>query len=271
MDVTGKVAVVTGAAGGIGLAIARALRDAGARVAISDLAGARLETAAQGLGVPGIACDVTDGAQVAALIDRATEALGPVDIFVSNAGLGSGEPDHAASAPDAVWQTAWEVHVMAHVHAARVLLPQMIARGEGYLINTASAAGLLAQIGDAAYTATKHAAVSFAESLAISHGDQGIRVSCICPQYVATPLLGYDDAGDAPLHPGLIAPEDVARAVMEGIAEERFLILPHPVVAEYAALRGADRERWLKGMRALRRKTIAELGGLSLAEMHKVV
>lgn len=271
MDVKGKVAVITGGAGGIGYAIAEALRDAGARVAISDLDAERTDAAAQTLDVAGHACDVTDEAQVQDLVSAVQDALGPIDIFVSNAGVGFGEPDHAASADNDIWNTCWQIHVMAHVYAARALLPGMIARGGGYLVNTASAAGLLAQIGDAAYSATKHAAVSFAESLAISHADDGIKVSCICPQYVATPMLGYATPAEATLHAGLIAPADVAAAVLQGLRDETFLILPHPVVAQYAALRGADPERWLDGMRKLRRKTVSELGGISLAEMHKLV
>lgn len=271
MDVKDRVAVITGAAGGIGHAIAEALAGAGAKVAIADRDADRVMEAAERLGVAGFVCDVTDEAQVQALVADAAEALGAIDIFISNAGVGFGEPDHAASTPNEVWQTCWDIHVMAHVYAARALLPGMLARGEGYLVNTASAAGLLAQIGDAAYSATKHAAVSFAESLAISHGDDGIRVSCICPQYVATPMLGFDSAETAPLHDGLIAPEVVAQAVLDGIRDEVFLILPHPQVAQYAALRGADPEKWLAGMRALRRRTIRELGTMSPAHMHKLV
>ncbi|WP_238366384.1 SDR family NAD(P)-dependent oxidoreductase [Mesobacterium pallidum] len=271
MEISGKVAVVTGAAGGIGLAMARALAKAGARVAICDLDAGRIAAAAEALGVPGLACDVTDAAAVQSLIKGIERDLGPVDIWVSNAGVGFGEPDHAASAPVETWETCWQVNVMAHVHAARALLPGMIARGNGYLVNTASAAGLLAQVGDAAYSATKHAAVSFAESLAIAHGDDGIKVSVICPQYVATPMLGFESFEDAPAHPGLIAPEDVAQALVAGIEAERFLILPHPVVAEYWQAKAADPERWLRGMRKLRRTALDQVGTLHPGKMHKLV
>lgn len=271
MDVKGKLAVVTGGARGIGYAIADALIKAGAKVAIADLSEEAVQKAAGELGCVGFTCDVTSEPDVVTLIQSATAALGDIDLFLSNAGVGFGEPDHAASASNDTWQLCWDVHVMAHVYAARALLPGMIERGSGYLINTASAAGLLNQIGDAAYSATKHAAVSFAESLAISHGDDGIKASVICPQYVATPMLGFDEPPEATDHPGLITAADVAQAVMDGIADERFLILPHPQVAEYTLLKAQDRDRWLGGMRKLRRATLQTVGTAHPAKMYKMV
>jgi NAD(P)-dependent dehydrogenase (short-subunit alcohol dehydrogenase family) len=190
---------------------------------------------------------------VRALIAAAQKANGPIDIFISNAGVpgGMGGPETS----DADWDEAWRVNVMAHVWAARALIPGMLARGEGYLINTASAAGLLTQVSSLVYSVTKHAAVSLAEWLAIEYGEQGIRVSCICPQGVRTPMLDLameDPAGAAALTAGgLIEPEDVADAVVLGIAEERLLILPHENVAKFLAIKGSDPERWLKGMRRL--------------------
>ncbi|MEL7045577.1 MAG: SDR family oxidoreductase, partial [Pseudomonadota bacterium] len=174
----------------------------------------------------------------------------------SNAGIiaGDGEPWYASSAPNGTWQAMWDIHVMSHVWAARACLPAMIKRGEGYFLNTASAAGLLNQIGDAAYSTTKHAAVGFAEALSITHGDDGIRVSCLCPQAVATRMIGaVEDGGSAGVD-GVISPADVAEAVVQGLAEERFLILPHPEVATYRERKTADYDRWLGGMRKLRRK-----------------
>ena len=271
MDISGKVCVVTGAAGGIGLAVAKAMKAAGAKVVISDLDAARLDAAARSIGALSVQCDVTREEQVQSLVTQVEAKLGPVDLFLSNAGLGRPEPTHAASAGNDVWQLCWDIHVMAHVYAARAVLPGMIERGSGYLINTASAAGLLNQIGDAAYSATKHAAVSFAESLAISHGDDGIRVSVICPQYVATPLLGFDDPSQAELSRTLISPDDVADAVMHGIDSEAFLILPHPDVSEFYAFRAANPDHWLGGMRKLRRIIISETGELALSEMHKMI
>lgn len=270
MELSGKSAVVTGGASGIGRAIAAALKTAGARVMIADLDAERVATVATELGVEGRVCDVTDEAQVSGLIAATEEALGPIDLFLSNAGMGVGEPDHAASAPNEVWQRSWELHVMAHVYAARALLPGMIERGSGYLVNTASAAGLLNQVGDAAYSATKHAAVSFAESLAIGHGDDGIAVSVICPQYVATPLIGMEAPVEGPF-PGLLSAEVAADRVIEGLREERFLILTHPEVGEYYRIRAAEPDRWLGGMRKLRRRALEETGSLNPSEMYRLV
>ena len=196
--------------------------------------------------------------------------MGPIDVFVSNAGLGCGEPTHAASADNDVWNLNWQVHVMAHVYAARALLPGMIERGSGYLVNVASAAGLLNQIGDAAYSATKHAAVSFAESLAISHGAQGVGVSVVCPQYVATPLLGLDDK-DAKDRASLLTADDVAQAVVEGIEANRFLILSHPVVRDYTLLRAQDHDRWITGMQMLRAKAQESFGEVRAETLYKLV
>ena len=271
MDLKDKVAVVTGAAGGIGLAVAKRFAEAGAKVAISDLNADKVMQVAEQIGALGVVCDVTREDQVKTMIAQVQDTLGPIDVFHSNAGVGFGEPDTAASASNETWQLCWDVHVMAHVYASRALLPGMIERGQGYLISTASAAGLLNQIGDAAYSATKHAAVSFAESLAIAHGDQGIKVSVICPQYVATPMLGFDAPADAPDHPNLIKPDDVADTLMHAMAEGHFRVLPHPDVAGFAQLRTADPDRWLGGMRKLRRKVLAEIGTMSPAEMHKLV
>ncbi len=271
MDVTGKIVVITGAASGIGFALARALKDQGARVAISDVNEASLTQAALELSVLGVPCDVRDEGQINALIDQTETALGTIDIFVSNAGIGFCDPSHAASASNQQWQDSFAIHVMSHVFAARRLLPAMIERGDGYLINTASAAGLLNQIGDAAYSTTKHAAVGLAESLAISHGDDGVKVSVVCPQYVATPMLGYDGDQGVPDHDGLLRPEQVADIIVQGIKNEKFLILPHPVVSDYVQAKASDYGRWIGGMRKLRRKSIAEMGSTRADKMHLLV
>jgi NAD(P)-dependent dehydrogenase (short-subunit alcohol dehydrogenase family) len=270
MDVNGKTVILTGGASGIGAALARQLAAAGGRVVIADrdLEGAIV--LAEQIGAVAMPCDVTREADIQRVVAE-TEALhGPVDIFISNAGLGRGDPGHAASAPDEDWLLNWNVHVMSHVYAARAVLPGMIERGEGYLVNMASAAGLLCQIGDAAYSATKHAAVSFAESLYIAHRDEGVRVSVICPQYVATPLTGLDTA-EAGQRASLLTPDDAAGAIMAGIASEDFLILTHPVVKEYVALRGTDPERWLAGMRVLRAKAQQEFGRVHPLDIYKLV
>ena len=270
MEVSGKTVVITGGASGIGEALVRAMAQAGARVLIADLNAAAAQALAGEVGGVGMACDVTKEADIQAVVAEADARFGGVDIFVSNAGLGRGESSHAASASNEDWQLNWDVHVMSHVYAARAVLPAMIERGDGYLVNMASAAGLLSQIGDAAYSATKHAAVSFAESLAIAHADDGVKVSVICPQYVATPLIGLS-AEDAANTPALRTPEQVAQTVMDGIADERFLILPHEEVAQFVNLRAMDRERWLQGMRGLRAKALREFGELKLTEFYKLM
>jgi NAD(P)-dependent dehydrogenase (short-subunit alcohol dehydrogenase family) len=254
MDITEKHVVVTGGAGGIGQALVRRFAAEGARAVV--VADRELDVATQVAGqIGGLAlrADVGAEADVGKLISDATEANGPIDIFVSNAGVpgAQGGPE----APDEVWDEAWRVNVMAHVWATRILLPEMVARGEGYLINTASAAGLLTQVSSATYSVTKHAAVALAEWLTIEYRDAGVRISCICPQGVKTPMLELameEPAGAAALRAGgLIEPEDVAEAVVNGIHDERFLILPHEEVAHHMALKGAQPERWLAGMRRI--------------------
>jgi NAD(P)-dependent dehydrogenase (short-subunit alcohol dehydrogenase family) len=254
MEVANRHVVVTGAAGGIGRALVRRLAAEGARAVVAadrDLEGAR--SLAQE--VSGLAVELDAGREdsVRALVAEASEANGPIDIFISNAGVPGAMAGPEAA--DEVWEEAWRVNVMAHVWAARALVPEMLARGEGYLVNTASAAGLLTQVSSLVYSVTKHAAVSLAEWMAIEYGDAGVRVSCICPQGVRTPMLDLamdDPAGAAALTAGgLIEPEDVADAVIAGLRDERLLILPHENVAGFLALKGSDPERWLKGMRRL--------------------
>jgi NAD(P)-dependent dehydrogenase (short-subunit alcohol dehydrogenase family) len=260
VEVADKHIVVTGGAGGIGRALLRRFAAEGARALV--VADRELEPArAIAAEVDGLAIELDAGREdsVRSLIDAARAANGPIDIFISNAGVpgAMGGPEAAED----TWEEAWRVNVMAHVWAARALLPEMQARGEGYLINTASAAGLLTQVSSLVYSVTKHAAVSLAEWMAIEYGEAGIRVSCICPQGVRTPMLDLamdDPAGAAALTAGgLIEPEDVADAVVAGIREERFLILPHENVKRFMALKGADPERWLKGMRRLVREARA--------------
>jgi NAD(P)-dependent dehydrogenase (short-subunit alcohol dehydrogenase family) len=209
--------------------------------------------------IGGLAVQIDAGSEddIQRLVSQATEANGPIEIYVSNAGVpGPGGGPEVGTNDE--WDTTWRVNVMAHVWAARHLLPQMTERGEGYLVNTASAAGLLTQVSALAYSVTKAAAVSLAEWLQINYGDQGIRVSCICPQGVRTPMLDVameEPAGAAALAAGgFLEPDDVAAAVAEGIEDERFLILPHEEVAKFMALKGADPERWLAGMRRIVRE-----------------
>ncbi|HUQ39194.1 MAG TPA: SDR family oxidoreductase [Acidimicrobiales bacterium] len=251
MELQGKVVVVTGAATGIGRALARRFAAEGARAVVcADLDGPGAEAVAAEIGGLGVRTDVAVEADVVALARTTEDAYGPIDLFCSNAGIFIGG---GADVPDAQWQKIWDVNVMAHVYAARAVLPAMIARGEGYLLNTASAAGLLTNIGAAPYAVTKHAALAFAEWLSVTHGDQGIKVSALCPQGVRTNmLLGASGDGEGGfLTPGAIEPEDLAGVVVEGLRDERFLILPHPEVAEYFQRKAGDYDRWLKGMRRL--------------------
>ncbi|MBD3665248.1 SDR family oxidoreductase [Sulfitobacter aestuariivivens] len=270
MDFEGKVIVITGAGSGIGAALARRAAGLGAKVCVSDLDADKASGVAEEFGGISVVCDVSDEQAVQSLIAQTTNALGEIDIFVSNAGFGRGDPDHAASAPNEDWMLNWQVHVMAHVYASRALLPGMIARGSGYLVNVASAAGLLNQVGDAAYSATKHAAVSFAESLAITHGNDGIGVSVVCPQYVATPLLGLSDK-DAEGPNSLLTADDVASAIVAGVQANKFLILSHPEVQKYTLNRAQDHDRWITGMQMLRAKVQQTFGEVRAEEMYKLV
>jgi NAD(P)-dependent dehydrogenase (short-subunit alcohol dehydrogenase family) len=260
VELTGRVAVVTGAASGIGRALVRRLAGEGVRgVVVADLDGAGAEEVAAGIGevALGLGCDVTDDAQVGELIARAEERFGPVDLFFANAGIGTGT---GLDAPDDAWAQSFAVNVQAHVLAARRLVPGWLERGEGYFVSTASAAGLLTQIGDAPYSVSKHAAVAFAEWLSVTYGDRGLRVSCLCPMGVNTAMLntGLDMEGSEGVGARVVAaagevlePEDVAGEVVRAIGDERFLILPHPEVGEFLRRKGADTERWIAGMRRL--------------------
>lgn len=257
MELNDRVVVVTGGGSGIGEAIAHAANDAGARhVVVADLNGAEAQRVAAAVGGTGVAVDVSDEAAIKKLVDDTELAHGPIDCFVSNAGfvtIGGLEDSN-----DAI-TNMWGVHVMAHIYAARAVLPSMIARGEGYLLNTASAAGLLTQLGSMTYSITKAAAVSLGEWLSISHHHQGIRVSVLCPQAVRTNIVenspsrglqGGLDSGVAS-GDGVLEAADVAQMCLDAMKEERFLVLPHAEVQGYAEFKAADRDRWLKGMRRM--------------------
>jgi NAD(P)-dependent dehydrogenase (short-subunit alcohol dehydrogenase family) len=259
VELAGKHVVITGAGSGIGRACARRFAAEGARVVVSDIDGERAATVAREIGATAVAADVSRESEIQALIDRASEA-GEIDLFFSNAGVPG--PPGGPEAPDSDLQLTWEVNVMAHVWAARALLPAWTARGHGYLVSTASAAGLLTQVSALGYSMTKHAAVAVSEWLAINYADAGIKVSCLCPQAVRTPMLDValeDPIGAAPLLAGgLLDPAEVAEVVVAGVRDERFLILPHEAVAQHLALKGAQPERWLAGMRRLVRQARAQ-------------
>jgi NAD(P)-dependent dehydrogenase (short-subunit alcohol dehydrogenase family) len=256
MQIQNKVVAITGAANGIGLALAQRFKQEGARgIALADLDASNVAAAARELDALGVPCDVASESDVQNFVEQTESAFGPIDLFCSNAGIAVMDPDqgNAASASNAQFERNWNIHVMAHVYAARALLPQMIQRRSGYFLNTVSAAGLLSQIGSATYSATKHAAIGFAESLAITHRDQGVKVSVLCPQAVRTAMIGPEPEKGSASVDGIISPEEVADAVVQGLAAERFLILPHPVVADYIQRKSADYDRWLGGMAKLRR------------------
>ena len=251
MKIEGKSAVVTGAASGIGRALARRFARDGARgVVVADLRSGPLQAVADEIGGLAVACDVTDEHAVRALAAAAEERFGAIDVFCSNAGVAL---EGGEETPDEEWRLNFDLHVMAHVYAARAVAPKMAARGSGYLVNTASAAGLLTHVESATYAVTKHAAVAFAEYLAIVYGDRGVRVSVLCPQAVRTAMTEGRGQGVASVD-GMIEPAALADCVIETMEREEFLILPHPQVLEYLRRKTADYDRWLSGMRRLRRR-----------------
>jgi NAD(P)-dependent dehydrogenase (short-subunit alcohol dehydrogenase family) len=250
VDVQGKIAVVTGAASGIGKALAQSLKAHGATVVCADLNAEGAQEVATEIGAVARACDVSKESDIAALVDWTEETVGPIDLFCSNAGiLVAG----GVEVPDEQWQRIWDINVMSQVWAARHVVPRMVERGGGYLLNTASAAGLLNQIGAAPYGVTKHASVGLSEWLAITYGDQGIGVSVLCPQAVRSEMTrGLED--HVASIDGMLEPEPVAEACIQAIAENRFLVLPHPNVLDYMRAKTQDYDRWLGGMRKLNRQ-----------------
>ena len=270
MEPEGRVAVVTGGGGGIGGAIAERLVAGGAKVAVADLDGAaaaavaeRIERRAPGSAMA-VAADVSREEEIAALLQRAERELGPVDMFFANAGIGGG----TGLATEEEWEATLGINLMSHVRAARLLVPSWLERGEGYFVATASAAGLLTQVGLAPYAVTKHAAVGFAEWLAVTYGRRGVRVSCLCPMGVDTAMLnsGLSEDGDQGVGARVVAdagevlqPDEVAERVIEAVAAEQFLILPHPEVLEFFRRKGSDYDRWIGGMQRLQTR-IEEAG-----------
>jgi len=263
-----RTAVVTGGAHGIGRALCRRLARDGARVVVVDIEEAAASRVAGEIDGIARAIDVSDEQAVALLVDEVEQTEGPIDLFISNAGVGYGDGDAGAISAeggmnpiDDRWDACWRINVMAHVYAARALVPRMLERGGGHLVSTASAAGLLSQIGDAAYSATKHAAVAFAESLAIDYGEAGIVVSVVCPQAVATRMIGIEDDSDSLDGgfrgndvDGIMRPEAVADIIVDQALAGRFMILTHPEVATYVQRKASDHDRWIKGMQRFRKR-----------------
>ncbi len=250
MQVAGKIIVVTGGASGIGQALCRRFAQEGAKaVTVADIDEKGARAVAEEINGLAIKCDVSKEADIINVVKETEERSGAIDIFCSNAGI---MIEGAVETPNQSWQRIWEINVMAHIYAARAVIPGMIGRGGGYLLNTSSAAGLLSQIGSAPYSVTKHAAVGLAENLAITYGDKGIKVSVLCPQAVRTEMTR--DGGGVAAVDGMIEPEQVADSVIEAMAEERFLILPHPQVQTYMERKVSDYDRWLRGMRRLQER-----------------
>ncbi|BAT58416.1 1-deoxy-11-beta-hydroxypentalenate dehydrogenase [Variibacter gotjawalensis] len=259
MRVAGKIVVVTGGGGGIGKALAEAFHREGAKhVVVADRDAGAAEAVAKAIGGTAHAGDVGDENTIKTIIDETEKNIGPIDLFCSNAGVGgfrTGD-DSAGSPPNESWALGWSVNVMAHVYAARHLVPLMKTRGGGTFMNTVSAAGLLSQVGNPVYAVTKHAAVGFAEYLALTHKDDGIRVSILCPQGVDTAMLRASGGGPQNLD-GVLTPEQCAQAAIDGLAAETFCILPHPVVGDYMKKKTDNYDRWIGGMAKMRRALVA--------------
>ena len=256
MEIKDQVVVVTGGGSGIGRALCERFAAAGARgVVVADTNLDAASEVAAAIGGIAYGVDVADEAEVRRMVRSATERFGQVDLMCSNAGVIVRADENA---PNEHWQHHWDVNVMAQLYAARAVLPQMLARGSGYLLHTASAAGLLSQVNAAPYSVTKHAVVGLAEWLSIAYGERGIRVSCLCPQGVRTPMLRTADGGRRPsfLADGALSAERVADCVVDGLRREEFLILPHAEVLGYFQRKANDYERWLRGMRRLRDKVV---------------
>jgi NAD(P)-dependent dehydrogenase (short-subunit alcohol dehydrogenase family) len=255
MRIQGKIVVVTGGANGIGRALCRRFAAEGAKaVVVADIESEAARTVAAEIGGWDIIADVASESDTQMLVDQVLKKYGQIDLFCSNAGIGV-EGD--CCTPDRDWLRSWEVNVMGHVYASRAVLPSMLSRQEGYLLNTVSAAGLLSMLGSAPYTVTKHAALGLAEWLSITYGDQGIKVSALCPMGVRTRMLERAEFGGGTfLLDDAISPDEVAQAVIEGLNAERFLIAPHPKVREHLRRKADDYDRWLAGMRRLQANMI---------------
>ncbi len=264
MDIKDKIIIVTGGANGIGKALCeRFVSEKAARVVVVDLDLARAESLAATLDADALQADVSQESDIKTVVSSVEEKYGRIDLYCSNAGVFFPDlPDwQATSLANEQWQKIWEINVMSHIYGARAVLPGMQERGDGYILNTVSAAGLLSQIGSAAYSTTKHAALGFTESLSITHGDEGIKVSALCPQAVDTQMVADLGGGGVAGVDGVLPPEVVADCVVQGIAGERFMIMPHKEVATYFQHKAGDYERWIKGMRKLRDNFLPSMKG----------
>ena len=257
MEVSGKRIVVTGAAFGIGKAMSKIFLNAGAQsVVMTDINKEGLQTSAKEINAPYVLADVSKEEEIINLIDQSNTLMGGIDIFCSNAGIGGQSGFINTSEED--WQNIWDINVMSHIYAAKHVIPQMLEQKAGYLVNTASAAGLLTQVGAAGYSVTKAAAVSFAEWLKITYGEKGIGVSCLCPQGVRTPMVedAHDIVASLVGMDGIMEPDDVARDVVLAVEKDQFLIAPHTQVLDYIKMKTADYDRWISGMQSLQKQLL---------------
>ncbi|APZ90927.1 SDR family oxidoreductase [Fuerstiella marisgermanici] len=257
MELREKVVVVTGGGNGIGAALCRRFAaEQAAKVVVSDIDMANAEAVAKEIGGLAIQCDVADESSIQALVKQTVDECGRIDVFCSNAGI---TVKGGIESPNEDWMQMWDVNVMSRLYAARAVVPMMLEQGSGYLVHTASAAGVLTEIGSASYSVTKHADVALAEWLSVCYGRQGINVSCVCPLGVTTDFLDNDDPIHRYLHLHAITADDVAESVVNGMREKQFLILPHPEVAEFFSLKTDDHDRWIRGMQRLRQKLTREM------------
>ncbi len=256
MEIVNKVVIVTGGSSGIGKELCKRFEKEEAKgVVVADINYEEAEKVAEAIGGLAIQCDVSNEKEIQNLVKVTEEKYGPVDVFCSNAGIASGTDETTSNA---MWQKCWEVNVMSHVYAARAVLPSMLERKQGYLLQTASAAGLLTQVGSAPYSLTKHAAVSFAEWLSVTYGDAGIVVGCLCPLGVQTPMIEGETSVAKFLQQDSISTEVVADAVVNAMHDENFLVLPHPVVSTFFERKAKDYDRWIHGMRKLSKELLGE-------------
>lgn len=251
MDLANKTVIVTGGGNGIGAALCRRFAAESAKVVVSDIDGEAAVRVAEEIGGTGIQCDVANEPSVQALVSHAMETYGRIDVFCSNAGI---TVKGGLENSNDEWRRMWDVNVMSRIFAARAVVPQMLKQGSGYIVHTASGAGVLTEIGSASYSVTKHADVAFAEWLSVRYGREGIDVSCVCPLGVATDFLDHDDPIHQFLHTHSVTAEDVAESVLAGMADKTFLILPHPEVAEFFAMKTENYDRWISGFQRLRQK-----------------
>lgn len=269
MKLNKSLVVVTGGANGIGRTLAERFSEEGAKVVVADTDYEKAIEVAESIDGLGLFCDVSVEKSVKNLVAQIESKLGTIDLFCSNAGVIFEQLGNATSAENIHWQKSWDVNVMAHVYAARACLPAMIRKGKGYFLQVISAAGLLSQIGNAAYSTSKHASVGFAESLLISHADEGIKVSVVCPQFVATSMIGLSNSEVDSFPEDIITASEVADTVVKGLKKEDFLILPHSEVKQHFLKKANDYQRWLSGMNKIKQRALNTHGDLTIKSIIK--